>query len=304
MLKSEPKNQLALNGLHQLNQSHRHADLLLKAEQWLAKNESESAKNNINQVLAEDAQNAQARLLFERIEQSKTEQLMTTPQLKSAFKKPITVEFKAIPLRTIFDFIAKISDINFSFDQDFKQDQPMTILARNSSVEDIIQTILTTNQLEKKVINANTVLIYPRSRSANYQEMYVRSFYLGNLDAKRAMNLLKTVTKAKDIYIDEKLNTLVMRDTPETIHLAEKLIASQDLPDPEVMLEVQVMEVSRKSLEDIGIQYPTQVSLGVRGTSTGSLTSGQLSLTELKNFNGDLGVFSITNPALTFNLLN
>jgi len=50
--------------------------------------------------------------------------------------------------------------------------------------------------------------------------------------------MIKTVVRSKDIYIDEKLNTLIMRDTAEAIQIAEKLIASQDMLEPEVMLEV------------------------------------------------------------------
>jgi len=48
--------------------------------------------------------------------------------------------------------------------------------------------------------------------------------------------MLKTVLKTKDLYADEKLNSLTMRDTPDAIRLAEKLIASQDFAEPEVLL--------------------------------------------------------------------
>lgn len=92
--------------------------------------------------------------------------------------------------------------------------------------------------------------------------------------------------------------------------MAEKLIMSQDLSEPEVMMEVEILEVNRKSLEAIGIKYPTQATLGVRGLETASslagsvYTPGKLSLTELKNFNSNLGVFGITDPALALNFLN
>ena len=128
------------------------------------------------------------------------------------------------------------------------------------------------------------------------------------MDPKRAMNLIKTVLKIKDVYIDEKLNTMVIRDTPELIQTAEKLIASQDLVEPEVMLEVEVMEINRRNLEEIGVRYPTQASVGVQGKATTSAgvvntTPGKLTLTELKNFNSGLGVFTITDPVLALNLL-
>ena len=151
------------------------------------------------------------------------------------------------------------------------------------------------------------MLIFGLNRSQEYQEQFVRSFYLNSMDAKRAMNMIKTVLKSKDIYIDEKLNTLIMRDTAENIQIAEKLIASQDMIEPEVILEVEVMEINRKNLEAIGVQYPSRVSVGVQGKGTNNGTAtpspGRLSLAELKQFNSNLGVFTISDPVLALNLL-
>jgi len=129
------------------------------------------------------------------------------------------------------------------------------------------------------------------------------------MDAKRALNMMKTVLRASDVYMDEKLNTLVMRDTMDRIKVAEKLIASQDLNEPEVMLEVEVMEINRRNLENLGIQYPTQIGVGVQGNAAGNSSgtqpqAGKLTLTELRNFNGNLGVFSINDPAIVLNLLH
>ena len=217
------------------------------------------------------------------------------------------MELKNVAIKTLFELIGKAGNINFSFDQEIREDQRTSLFVRNTSIEDAIQVILTTNQLAKKVLNDNTLLIYPVSRSQEYQEQFVRSFYLNSMDAKRAMNMIKTVVKSKDVYIDEKLNTLIMRDTTEAIQMAEKLIASQDMIESEVMLEVEVMEINRKNLEAIGIKYPMQVSVGVQGRSSSTdgvvnSTPGRLTIAELKNFNSGLGVFSVSDPVIALNL--
>ena len=144
---------------------------------------------------------------------------------------------------------------------------------KNTSIEDIINTLLLTNQLEKKVVNENTILIYPNTpaKARDYQELIVKSFYLANSDAKQALNLIRTIIKTRDIYIDEKLNFLVMRDTHDNVRLAEKLIANHDLAEPEVMLELEVAEVKRTKLTDIGIQFPstfTVLNLSTQNTAT------------------------------------
>lgn len=302
-----PDNQRAEEGLIKLNLAQNHAMMLANAQTAFDKNDNETAQNLLRAILAENANHEAARALFEKIENRRSAKINAVPQLKSAFKKPITLEFKNVPIKSVFEFIGRAANINFSYDQELSADQPTSIFVRNISIEDAIQVILTTNQLSKKILNDNTLLIYPVSRSQEYQELFVRSFYLNSMDAKRAMNMIKTVVKSKDIYIDEKLNTLVMRDTAEAIQVAEKLIASQDMIEPEVMLEVEVMEVNRKSLENIGVRYPSQIGLGVQGSSTNNgvttPTPGRLTLAELKNFNSGLGVFTISDPALVLNLL-
>jgi general secretion pathway protein D len=105
-----------------------------------------------------------------------------------------------------------------------------------------------------------------------------------------------------------------MRDTPEVIRIAEKLVASNDLADPEVMLEIEVLEVSRSRLQELGINFPNQISVNniVEGTSTitsgtaGALlatnktfTSQQLTVDSFNNLtNKSLSVSP--NPALNF----
>jgi general secretion pathway protein D len=61
-------------------------------------------------------------------------------------------------------------------------------------------------------------------------------------------NTIRTLVKTKDLVLDEKLNLLVMRDTPDAVRMAERLVANQDLADPEVMLAV--LEVSSSVLQN------------------------------------------------------
>jgi general secretion pathway protein D len=64
--------------------------------------------------------------------------------------------------------------------------------------------------------------------------------------------MVRSLAKTRDLYVDEKLNLLVVRDTPEAVRMIERLIAAQDLADAEVMLEVEVLEVAHTLLQQIG----------------------------------------------------
>ncbi|CAG0996036.1 Type IV pilus biogenesis and competence protein PilQ [Methylophilaceae bacterium] len=307
VLALDAQNQRAQDGIRQLGIDSRHEAVMTQAQVLFESGDLDGAQNLVRAVLAEAANNGSARALYERIERERVDKIINPPRIRSAFRKPISLEFKDVPIKSVFEFISRAAGVNFTYDQELRGDQRTSVFLRSTSIADAIEVILASNQLGKKILNDNTLLIYPLSRSQEYQETYVRSFYLSNTDAKKAMAMIKTVVKTRDVYIDERLNTLVMRDTAEAIRTAEKLIASQDMADPEVMLEVEVLEINRRSLEAIGIRYPTTASLGVQGrdtvNGTTTLTPGRLTVRELRNFNSDLGVFSISDPVLALNLL-
>lgn len=307
VLELEPQNRRAHGGLALLEVASRHEKMMQDAQRMYDADDVDAAQNLVRDVLAEEAGHTEARNLYEKIEQKRVDKVSNPPKMRAAFKKPISLEFKNVSIKSIFEFLSKATGLNFTYDQELNSAQPTSVFLRDTPIEEAIQVILASNQLGKKVLNDNTLFIYPLSRSQEYQESYIRSFYLGNTEAKKAMAMIKAVIKTKDIYIDEKLNTLVMRDTAEAIRSAEKLIASQDKADPEVMLEVEVLEINRRSLEALGVRYPTSVSVGVQGRDAvnGStlLTPGRLRISELKSFDSNLGVFSISDPVLALNLL-
>jgi general secretion pathway protein D len=78
---------------------------------------------------------------------------------------------------------------------------------------------------------------------------------------KAVSNSIKTIVKTKDMVIDERLGIIIMRDTPEAIRMAERIVALQDLGDPEVMLEVEVLEIKRSRLLELGVKWPGQATL-------------------------------------------
>ena len=89
----------------------------------------------------------------------------------------------------------------------------------------------------------------------------MRSFYLANADVKQALNLVKGMVKTQDVFIDEKLNLMVVKDTPEAMRVVDKLVRSLDLAEPEVMLEVEVLELRSTTLQQLGVQYPERDQL-------------------------------------------
>jgi general secretion pathway protein D len=299
-------NARALSGLAAVQTELRHRKVLAEAKALSDAGDAEGAQAKLRLVLAENPSQREARALARGIEESRTKAAVAGVRLKPEFSKLVTLEFRDAPLKSVFEVLARTAGINFVFDRDVRPDLRATIYLRDTSIEDAVNFLLVTNQLEKKVLNDNTVLVYPNlpNKARDYQELMVKSFYLANADVKQTLNLIKTVVKTRDVFIDERLNLLVMRDTPEAIRLAEKLIAAQDLAEPEVMLELEVLEIARNRLQELGIRYPTQAGFSITGAATapGETTPGQATLRELQNFNSGLVAVSVTDPALLINM--
>ncbi|MES2348535.1 MAG: secretin N-terminal domain-containing protein, partial [Pseudomonadota bacterium] len=270
------------NGLRALERDGRQGKLLDAAAQNLNKGEYELAKQKLNALLTENPGNEKARLML-REALDKTAPPAVESGLAKSYKQPISIEFRDAPLKQVFEVISRRSGLNFVFDKDVKTDQRTTVLLKNSTVESAIYFLLLTNQLEQQVMDANTVLIYPNvaAKLKEYQEMTVKTFFLANAEAKLVANTLKTILKSRDVVVDEKLNLLIVRDSPEAIRLAEKLVALQDAPEAEVMLAVEVLEVKRGSVMDLGVVWPTGIGLTPLSTSGGA----GITIRDLNNLN-------------------
>ncbi len=301
VLALEDKNPRALGKLKEIEASRRHARLLDDAKTMLDAGDTEGAQNKLRQVLIAAPMNQEARDLQIVINSRKSiPSTIKLPEIKSISSQPITLEFREANLKMIFEGLSRTSGVNFVLDRDIKPDAKATVFVKRVSLDAAVTAILDTNQLQKKVVDETTVLVYPNTpqKNAEYRDLMIKSFYLANADIKQVANLLKTTLKVKDMHLDERLNLVVLREPPEVIRLAEKLIALQDVAEPEVMLEVEILEIRRSKLTEIGIRYPATLTAGnVASGTTGSTAFTALTLDALKNLNST-GVTVTPNPAL------
>jgi len=264
VLRLEPTHDRALAGMDEIRRSIRHEALVREASGAAMANRLDEAAARLRIVLSENPGHAEAQRLRRQVaERTEKTKLAAGDGLGPAFRRPLTLEFRDANLRAIFDVLSRTSGINFVFDRDVRPDLRATVFLRNTTIEDAMNILIKTNQLDRLVMNENTVLIYPNTpgKQKEYQSLSVRTFYLANADAKTTANLLRTIMRTRDIFIDEKLNMVTIRDTADAIRVAEKLVAAQDLPEPEVVLELEVLEVNTSRLRDLGIVFPSQFTV-------------------------------------------
>ena len=281
-----PGNSRAVLGLEMLQMDGRHDAALNGAEALLKKRDTDGALSAVKQVLLENPKNGRAQRLQRKINEQVARETLAEPSLKAKFTKPVTLQFRDANLKMVFEALSRTSGINVLLDRDVKPDLKTSIFVKDVSVEDTINLILLQNQLEKKVISDNTVFIYPgtAAKLKEYQDLKIRSFHLTNADPKQMLTMIKTLLKTKDIFIHEKTNSIVMRDTPDAIRLAEKMVADQDIDQAEVMLEVEVLEVSTARLSELGIKWPGSLTLS---TPASADTLGAIAGTERQRPSGN-----------------
>lgn len=312
----DPNNPRVRDGLIALDNEARVAARMGEARQQIARRQLAQAERTLRDVLRSAPGHSEARSLLERLRSEAPRPEPAPRALADGLGKPITLDFRDMPIKSVFDVIARTSGVNFVFDKDVRSDTRVTLFVRDTSVDEVIRLVLTTNQLERKLLNENTLMIYPDTpaKARDHVDLVTRSFFLTNADVKQAQAMIRALVKTRDIFVDEKLNLVMIKDTPDAVRLAERLIESLDIAEPEVMLDVEVLEVTRSRLLELGVRFPDQIGYGRlqndisttivnNGVTQSNVTpGGQLAegFIDLRNRDG-LTSF-VANPALTLNL--
>ncbi|WP_051304552.1 secretin N-terminal domain-containing protein [Chitinilyticum litopenaei] len=297
-----PTNERAREGARLIELGVRHESMLKYANE-IKLTQPKEALTIARQILRDNPGNQQAKALAYQMEDKLSRQSLK-PALSANLQSPISLQFRDQPLISVFEIISRAAGVNFIFDKDVPPNLKATVFARNTTVEDVINLLLTTNQLDRKILNENTILVFPKrpDKDRDYKDLSLRTFYLNNADPKQVLAMIKQMLKTRDVYIDERLNMLVMRDTPEAIAVAERLIAAQDIAQPEVVLEVQVLEVNDSDVLDLGIKYPASVSGTVYGTGfDDKRIAGQVILDQIGSLNKGDVLVNLGSPTITAN---
>ncbi|MEO8341286.1 MAG: secretin N-terminal domain-containing protein, partial [Nitrospirota bacterium] len=137
------------------------------------------------------------------------------------------------------------------------------------------------------------------------QDLMIRTFYLSNAKAKDMLVLLRSMLDSKRMHANEQLNTIVIRDQPEKLEMAEKIILANDRLDSEVLFDVEVLEVDRTVDQIYGLTYPKQIAAALVPPGTMGLIAGtlaqQFTLNQLTDLGSNSYLFKLpTNIQLDF----
>lgn len=138
-------------------------------------------------------------------------------------------------LRSIFLALGKTAGISMIFDEQFR-DVPFTTDLTNMTFEQAVRSLCVATKNFYRIVDERTVVIVPDNpiKRIQYEANVIRTFYLSNVVAQDMQNslisMLRGTAKVPTISSDKNLNSLTIRDTPQVVELAEKLIRAWDKP--------------------------------------------------------------------------
>jgi len=222
-------------------------------------------------------------------------------ELPSGLRLPASLIFRDASSRDVYTAMTRFAGLNVVFDPQFR-DQPISIDLRDSSLESALGSVSQATRNFYKVSAQRTVTVIPDTpaKRQEYEEEIVRTFYLSNADLKETIDMLRIVMDSRRIAPVTATNALSIKDTPDRVTAAGKLIAAIDKAKPEVVIDVELLEVDRTRLREYGLQLASPGSAGIDGAI--DINQEGTTLRDLRNLTQS-GI-SLTNlPGLFYRLL-
>jgi len=228
------------------------------------------------------------------------------PRLNPKSNIPIVLKFKDETARKVYDALSKASGVNFMYDERVDlNNKKVNIDVADINFAKALDILMAQNKHFYKIWDENTILIADdnQQKHKEYDELVIQTFYLSNADVKDVQVLLRSLLDARQLAQNDRLNAITIRDTPERVRVAEKIIEANDKAKAELVVDVQLLEFNRNLLQNLGIDLTgssggSGKSLSVNYTGGASVPLNNLGL--LNN----LGSYSIGPiPSVILNFL-
>lgn len=288
---------------------------VMKARNLASEGEKEEALAEYKKALSYDPNNRaimlEAQLLAAAREEAREPvETKIEPPVKlrvSSQKLSLNFMHDRVQLKAIFQALGKHAKINILFDEAFK-DIPYSVDLTDRTFEQALNSLCLATKNFFRVIDERSLIIIPDlpAKRIQYELNAVKTFYLSNIRAEdlqaSLLPILRSQYRAPQFMVDKNLNTITLRDSPEVLELAGKLIALWDKPRGEVVIDLEIMEVSRQKLKNFGLELDQYLTgFGYSGGENPPTESGwfDLSTLDFKNKSN----FQVTIPTAFLNFL-
>ena len=233
------------------------------------------------------------------------------PEIKPFSRAPINLTMSD-DAKIVFNTIGKLAGLTVIFDPDFPA-RRIKVELNNVTMEQALEIVNMESKTFVKTVTENIIFVIPDQpqKRRDYEEQVVKTFYLSNTvqpqDLTEIVTGLRQLLDVKRIQQLNSQNAIIMRDTPDKLQLAEKMIRDIDKAKPEVVVQVEVLEARSDRLRDLGILPGQTASISINPNTTSSSSSGSssgltntpITLNQLRHLSGN--AYDVTLPSLTAN---
>jgi general secretion pathway protein D len=239
------------------------------------------------------------------------------PEIKPLSRAPINLRMSN-DLKVVFDTIGKLAGLTVIYDPDLQQKKISADL-NNVTLEQALDITCLESKTFWKPVTENIIMIAPdqAQKRRDYEEQVVRTFYLSNVsipqDLTEITTGLRQLLDLKRIQQVNSQNAIIIRDTPDKLMLADKIIRDIDKAKPEVIVQVEILEARTDNLKNLGIlpgqsasiqinpSYTTSTSTTTSTTTSTASGANTAALNQLRHLNqSDL---VLTLPSATANFV-
>jgi len=227
------------------------------------------------------------------------------PEIKPLSRAPINLKMSE-DAKKVFDTVGKLAGLTMIYDPDFPA-RRITVELNNVTLEQALEIVSLESKSFVKPVTENIVFVIPDQpqKRRDYEEQVVRTFYVSNTvqpqDLTEIVTGLRQLLDLKRLQQLNSQNAIIIRDTPDKLLLAEKLIRDIDKAKPEVVVQVEVLEARTDRLRDLGI-LPGQtatIAINPNATTSTSGSTNNITLNTLRHLNSS--DYVVTLPSLTAN---
>ena len=186
---------------------------------------------------------------------------------------PDSVVFSSESSRAVFSALGQLGGVSVVFDAQFR-DTPFAGDLREMTFDAALAVVASSTGNFFRVTAPGTVTLIPDTpaKRREYEEEIIRTFYLSNADVAETIDLLRLVVDLRRLAPVTATNAISIKDTPERIDAAARLIRAIDKARAEVVIEVQLLEVDRQTMRDYGLRF---TSAGDNSEITAGDTDGE-----------------------------
>ena len=234
------------------------------------------------------------------------------PQLEPISRAPINMK-ATNDAKAVFDAVSKLAGLTVIFDPDFTS-RRISVELTNVTLEQALNIVALQSKAFWRPVTSNIIFVAPdqAQKRKDYEEEIVKTFYLHNTVLPQELTeIVTSIRQLLDLRRVQQINAqnaIVIRDTPDRVMLAQKIIDDIDKAKPEVVVQVAVMQARRDRLQNLGIQPGTSASLAFTPPNTSTTASGgtaqsaaSIALNQLQHLS--TADYSLTLPGAQANFL-